>query len=415
MTATTERQKQSKIQKLDPAKKVLLHHSILRYLEQNTFSKTLKRFLSEAQVENDDWKASSLDLEDMYCKYIDACCHSEANLKTCKEQESGADGTSRKDGNSDCATTEEITKKKKKKKSNQGDSNVVIDQSKAINKKLPESAKNSGEILADTTVTESEAKSKEKKKRRKDLDIPDQTEQIESDVLNEPADESAHKLEMDESSKNTKDKRKDKKKKDKSKVDSLVERVDPEDNARADAETEGFQPSADATKKEKMSSKKRKRLASDENEDQSTKIETIEESKRRKTKGFEEVKNENVLKEKLDDPLTGNIEMNGGDNSDTRKTARKQRNGSAEPKTVNAFQRVKIDEVEFADDKLQDNSYWAKGGAEVGYGAKAQEVLGQVRGRDFRHEKTKKKRGSYRGGQIDLQSHSVKFNYSDDE
>ena len=38
-----------------------------------------------------------------------------------------------------------------------------------------------------------------------------------------------------------------------------------------------------------------------------------------------------------------------------------------------------------------------------------------VSSRDFRHEKTKKKRGSYRGGQIDLQTHSVKFNYSDDE
>lgn len=35
--------------------------------------------------------------------------------------------------------------------------------------------------------------------------------------------------------------------------------------------------------------------------------------------------------------------------------------------------------------------------------------------RDFRHEKTKKKRGTYRGGQIDLQSHSIKFNYSDEE
>nr|GFC10837.1 nucleolar and coiled-body phosphoprotein 1 isoform X2 [Tanacetum cinerariifolium] len=54
-------------------------------------------------------------------------------------------------------------------------------------------------------------------------------------------------------------------------------------------------------------------------------------------------------------------------------------------------------------------------GADVGYGAKAEEVLGQVRGRDFRHEKTKKKRGSYRGGQIDLQSHSIKFDYSDEE
>lgn len=31
-----------------------------------------------------------------------------------------------------------------------------------------------------------------------------------------------------------------------------------------------------------------------------------------------------------------------------------------QPKTVNAFQRVKIDEVEFVDERLQDNSYWAK-------------------------------------------------------
>ncbi|GJR46909.1 nucleolar and coiled-body phosphoprotein 1 isoform X2 [Tanacetum coccineum] len=51
---------------------------------------------------------------------------------------------------------------------------------------------------------------------------------------------------------------------------------------------------------------------------------------------------------------------------------------------------------------------------DVGYGAKAEEVLGQVRGRDFRHEKTKKKRGSYGGGQIDLQSHSIKFDYFDE-
>ena len=38
----------------------------------------------------------------------------------------------------------------------------------------------------------------------------------------------------------------------------------------------------------------------------------------------------------------------------------------------------------------------------------------QVRGKDFRHEKTKKKRGSYRGGLIDNQINSYKFE-SDDE
>ncbi|KAJ6372778.1 hypothetical protein OIU76_027160 [Salix suchowensis] len=88
---------------------------------------------------------------------------------------------------------------------------------------------------------------------------------------------------------------------------------------------------------------------------------------------------------------------------------------SSQPKAVKHFQRVKVEEVVFSDERLKDNSYWAKDGAEDGYGAKAQEVLGQVRGRGFRHEKTKKKRGTYRGGQIDLQSHSVKFNYSDED
>ena len=32
-----------------------------------------------------------------------------------------------------------------------------------------------------------------------------------------------------------------------------------------------------------------------------------------------------------------------------------------------------------------------------------------VRGKDFRHEKTKKKRGSYRGGEISMGSNSFKY------
>ncbi|CAM9187345.1 unnamed protein product, partial [Choristocarpus tenellus] len=50
-----------------------------------------------------------------------------------------------------------------------------------------------------------------------------------------------------------------------------------------------------------------------------------------------------------------------------------------------------------------------------GYGAKASEKLLKVRGKDFRHEKTKKKRGNYRGGLISTVTHSVKFADSDDE
>ncbi|URE18718.1 SRP40, C-terminal domain [Musa troglodytarum] len=116
--------------------------------------------------------------------------------------------------------------------------------------------------------------------------------------------------------------------------------------------------------------------------------------------------NENNSASKLENEVVGNGSI--GSN-------RKKEDHSAEPKSVNAFQRVKIEEIKFVDERLKDNSYWAKHGADTGYGAKAQEVLGQVRGRDFRHEKTKKKRGSYRGGQIDLQSHSIKFSYSEDD
>jgi len=64
--------------------------------------------------------------------------------------------------------------------------------------------------------------------------------------------------------------------------------------------------------------------------------------------------------------------------------------------------------------ELLNNSYNATFG-ERGWGARAESVLGQVRGKDFRHEKTKKKRGGYRGGAIDTDTvHSFKFNSDSD-
>ena len=62
-----------------------------------------------------------------------------------------------------------------------------------------------------------------------------------------------------------------------------------------------------------------------------------------------------------------------------------------------------------------DSSYEARFG-EGGYGHRASAVLRSVRGRGFRHEKTKHKRGTYRGGVIDTGSGtSFKFTHSDDE
>ena len=51
------------------------------------------------------------------------------------------------------------------------------------------------------------------------------------------------------------------------------------------------------------------------------------------------------------------------------------------------------------------------------WGHRAQSDFSNVQGKRFRHEKTKKKRGSYAGGKIDPanQGGSVKFDNSDDE
>eukprot|EP01026_Neomeris_dumetosa_P065711 TRINITY_DN6318_c0_g1_i10.p1 TRINITY_DN6318_c0_g1~~TRINITY_DN6318_c0_g1_i10.p1 ORF type:complete len:290 (-),score=76.63 TRINITY_DN6318_c0_g1_i10:1963-2802(-) len=72
-----------------------------------------------------------------------------------------------------------------------------------------------------------------------------------------------------------------------------------------------------------------------------------------------------------------------------------------------AFRRV-VDDVWLGKQGSFDNSYEGTFG-KGGYGFKAQEKLGKVRGKDFRHEKTKKKKGTYRGGAIDFGVNSVKF------
>jgi len=71
------------------------------------------------------------------------------------------------------------------------------------------------------------------------------------------------------------------------------------------------------------------------------------------------------------------------------------------------FRRVREEDVEFEDDRLRNNSYWGKQGDE--YGRAANKDLVIVKGKDFRHAKTKKKKGTYRGGAIDLAVNSIKF------
>ncbi|SCZ97038.1 BZ3500_MvSof-1268-A1-R1_Chr4-2g06947 [Microbotryum saponariae] len=87
-----------------------------------------------------------------------------------------------------------------------------------------------------------------------------------------------------------------------------------------------------------------------------------------------------VASPKLTTPLANGI--NGGNKKKER--------------VVNApFRRVKAEEPAGMSD----------------YGAKASADLLVTRGKGFTKEKNKKKRGSYRGGDITMESHSIKFNY----
>ncbi|KAL5489973.1 SRP40 [Sanghuangporus weigelae] len=88
---------------------------------------------------------------------------------------------------------------------------------------------------------------------------------------------------------------------------------------------------------------------------------------------------------------------------------RSNRRGKEARKSNAPFQRIKTEMVKFADERLKDNSFHSRGSKRGDYGERAHADLIVTRGDGFRKEKNKKKRGSYRGGEITLESHSIKF------
>lgn len=73
------------------------------------------------------------------------------------------------------------------------------------------------------------------------------------------------------------------------------------------------------------------------------------------------------------------------------------------------FRRVNPGTLSFTKPEFKDNSFNSKKGKDV-WGAKAAVSLGNVKGKNFRKEKTKKKRGNYSGGRISTEVNSIKFN-----
>ncbi|XP_042040883.1 nucleolar and coiled-body phosphoprotein 1-like isoform X2 [Salvia splendens] len=363
---------------LKPEDESVLIFSVALWLQNKGFSKVFKRFCAEAEIEGEDWKGKALNLNDVFSKYLEISNNACNVFKFEAKQEQVVDAEE-KTANGTAA--EEVKGKKKKKKSKDGTS------------------VNGGEkTLEDTVMTEKINESHE-----------NGSEEESGKTSNASNGDKVPELEEDQLTKKPKEK-----KKKKSKLASTPNADVPEQKQEV-LSSEKAAAAEDVIDESKKASKKRKRMGLGETENKYDEEVAIEESKSKKSKGLEEGKDDQAKSEATEEDLRKFSANNNEMGKSSQKISASKQPKSSEPTSVKAFQRVKIDEVEFVDDRLQDNSYWAKDGAETGYGAKAQEVLGQVKGRGFRHEKTKKKRGSYRGGQIDLQSHSVKFNYSDEE
>ena len=77
------------------------------------------------------------------------------------------------------------------------------------------------------------------------------------------------------------------------------------------------------------------------------------------------------------------------------------------------FRRVDAANTDTSGVSGSDNSWDALRAKGHTYADKAQERLGAVKGKNFRKEMTKAKRGTYRGGEIDMAVNSIKFQYDD--
>ncbi|KAF7806691.1 nucleolar and coiled-body phosphoprotein 1 isoform X2 [Senna tora] len=404
----------------------------------------------------DNLDGTLVDLEEMCLKYLEICENVKTNNYNQKEQVADKHPNENREDN--LIANMENASKKKKKKSEKSDSDAVRHQS-GTDENLKGSSKNSVEMtdgMESKVISEekdTDNKCKEKKKRKSKLASESLASGVEDNQLEslptitevkKGDDASADAITVNgETEKRSKDKRKKRSKPSSGRDAEELQIGEPNET---DSKKDNVKTSNEvAIEKEKKDSKKRKRLTSDkidtlpadgkeDDEPKRRKIESLKksESNEQSAKMNGSLKsNSNSCKENAQESVHGSDQLqktseefngmtngdlvNTGEKSSIQRSKKKKQMGSVEEKAVNAFQRVKADEVVFADERLQDNSYWAKDGAESGYGAKAEEILGQVRGRDFRHEKTKKKRGTYRGGHIDLQSHSIKFNYSDDE
>jgi len=167
---------------------------------------------------------------------------------------------------------------------------------------------------------------------------------------------------------------------------SKKEKVKKEESSEEEEEKVNDKKLKKEKKAKKDKTKKKKKAESESEEENNNKVETIN--------GKEEVEAKNEVETKNDEEETYYQQ------EETKQTKNAP------------FRRV-ISEHVFVPNSLQDNSFEGKIGSRGDWGEKANLDLKHTRGKGFRHEKTKKKRGSYKGGAINTSVNSIKFDDSD--
>ncbi|XP_002161388.1 nucleolar and coiled-body phosphoprotein 1 [Hydra vulgaris] len=167
------------------------------------------------------------------------------------------------------------------------------------------------------------------------------------------------------------------------------------------------------SKKHKKEQKKRKLVDDNHEDSEAKKVKTEDNLSLKKKKSKKEKKATKDSLEKSTDEVVQvinnvNVEKESSSIVENIKKVFKP----TEKKKNEPFRRVKEEEIH-VDDKLRNNSFEAKKGSKGDWGEKANQDLKFTRGKGFRHEKTKKKRGSYRGGAINTSVNSIKFEDSD--
>jgi len=339
-----------------------LYDHVYGFLLDNGLPKTAKKFKSEvAQIVK---KPSGPGLVEIFATFFNSG-HGKNIRESEQAQEAVAD-------DANVQKSEPEIKSKKKKKRKQGEEAALI---------VPKKAKIDADVSNGPEVLNEEAnkpeKSKKEKKKKKQAPQEEQNENI----ADEP-----HSVVPAEATNNEKTKKDKKKKKKKSTTEPTAEEST---NATENHATENATESATDNVTDDVTEK----LVSDQVEAKEEIADTTNTKTEREEVSHSTDTHENEFK-----------------SPGTQKSKKKQKKGEKNA----PFRRVVSEEVEVPD-VLQDNSFDAKINAQGDWGEKANNDLRFTRGKSFRHEKTKKKRGSYKGGAINTSVSSIKFDDSDEE